>query len=79
MAGIRSIKLFSLLQREVLEYKVSFIWTPVVIALGLSLIMIASVLLANRITVMGDTMLQAIMAEEAGVGGPVITHQYQRR
>lgn len=63
---------FTLLQKEIQEYKLSLLWTPVIVAVALTLLMLVSVLVANRITAMGDTFLQVIMAEEMDVS-PVIT------
>ncbi len=72
MASMKSVRLFTLVQREIQEYKGSFIWTPVAIAAVLSILMLGSVLLANRITVMGDAVIDAVLAEEFGIA-PVIT------
>lgn len=64
MPATGSSRWFTLLQRELQEYKLSLLVTPLVIALVLSLLMLGSVLLANRITVMGDTFLHVIATEE---------------
>jgi hypothetical protein len=72
MASPRSLRLFTLLQKEVQDYKVSLLWTPFIFAAVLSVLMLLSVLLANRITAMGDTFLQVVMAEEMGIS-PVLT------
>lgn len=71
MARSRKVRLFTLVQRELQEYKVSLVFTPVTIGLVLSVLMLGSVLLANRITVMGDTVLDIIISEKSI--GPVIT------
>ena len=59
MASLKTMRLFTLVQREIQEYKLSLVWTPIAIAVVLSILMLGSVLLANRISVMGDTVLAA--------------------
>ena len=63
MAISKSNRLYTLLQREMREYKNSLFWTPIVSAAGLAIVMLLSVILANRISIMGDTMMQVIMDE----------------
>ena len=63
MAISKSNRLYTLLQREMREYKNSLFWTPIVSAAGLAVVMLLSVVLANRISIMGDTMMQVIMDE----------------
>jgi hypothetical protein len=41
-------------------------WTPIVTALILAMMMFASVILVNRISVIGDTILEALMAGSGG-------------
>jgi hypothetical protein len=65
MADSTPSRVFTLVQRELQEYKTSLVWTPVVTALLLTLLMAVSVVLANRISVMGDAILQVIMLEES--------------
>ena len=65
MADRTPSRLFTLVQRELQEYKTSLVWTPVVTALLLTLLMAVSVVLANRISVMGDAILQVIMLEDS--------------
>ena len=72
MASSASLRRFTLLQKEIQEYKRSLVWTPVLIAVALSVLMLLSVLVANRITAMGDTFLKVIAVEEFGVS-PAIT------
>jgi hypothetical protein len=72
MASVRSLRLFALLQKEVQEYKLSLLLLPFILAGVLSVLMLLSVLLANRITAMGDTFLQVLMADQMGIS-PVIT------
>ena len=54
-------RFMTLLQREFREYKNSLFWTPVITAVILAVLMLASVVLANRISVVGDTLLDAMM------------------
>ena len=74
MAEAPSRKLFTLVQRELQEYKNSLCWTPVVIACLLTLVMLGSVLLANRISVMGDAVLQVILQEQSASGMNITIH-----
>ena len=55
----------ALLRRELLEYRNSLLVTPVVIALFLALAMLASVMLANRISAMGDAIMDVILEDHA--------------
>lgn len=57
--------------REFREYRNSMLWTPVVTAALLGLLMLASVILVNRINVFGDAILDAVMEE--GTNGLNIT------
>ncbi|RLQ23869.1 hypothetical protein DWB85_01575 [Seongchinamella sediminis] len=72
MTASASLRRFTLLQKELQEYKRSLVWTPVVIAVLLTLLMLVSVLVANRITVMTDTFLEVIAQEEFGVSPVVV-------
>ena len=72
MASARSLRLFALLQKEVQEYRFSLLLLPFILAGVLSVLMLLSVVLANRITAMGDTFLQVVMADQMGIS-PVIT------
>ena len=59
---------FTLIKREFQEYKNSFVWTPVAMAVLLSLVMLVSVMLAGRITIVGDAMMQVVMNEDSASG-----------
>jgi len=74
MTEAPSKKLFTLVQRELQEYKTSLCWTPVVIAGLLTLVMLGSVLSANRISVMGDSVLQLIVQEQSASGMNIKIH-----
>jgi ABC-2 type transport system permease protein len=65
MPNSKSGRMYTLVRREMQESRNSLVWTPVAIAVALMLIMLVSVLLANRITVIGDTMLQVLLDEES--------------
>ena len=67
-------RIFSLVQRELQEYKNSLFWTPIVIAATLTLVMLASVLLADRISVMGDTLLKVVLQEQTAKGMNIRIH-----
>lgn len=66
MATAQSPRFFALLQREFREYRNSLFWTPVITAIVLGVLMLLSVVVANRIAVVGDTILDALMSEERG-------------
>ncbi len=59
---------FTLIQRELQEYRVSLVWTPLVVAAALALLMLAGVLVANQFSNLGQVMLEAVMQEDAGEG-----------
>ncbi|MFT6771185.1 MAG: ABC-2 type transport system permease protein, partial [Congregibacter sp.] len=61
MATTQTSQFMTLLQREFREYKNSLVWTPVITAVVLVVLMLGSVVLANRISVVGDTILEAMM------------------
>lgn len=57
---------FALIQRELQEYRVSLVWTPLVSAGALAALMLAGVLLANQFSNLGQVLLEAVMQGEAG-------------
>ncbi|WOJ93765.1 hypothetical protein R0135_01030 [Congregibacter variabilis] len=61
MGTTQTSQFMTLLQREFREYKNSLLWTPVITAVVLCVLMLGSVVLANRISVVGDTILEAMM------------------
>ncbi|WP_439101112.1 hypothetical protein [Congregibacter sp.] len=61
MPTTQTAQFITLLQREFREYKTSLFWTPIVTAVVLAVLMLGSVVLANRISVIGDTILDAMM------------------
>ncbi len=68
MASEHSTRFVTLLRREMQEYKASLFWTPVVIAGALIFFMLLSVLLSDRITVLGDALMNVMMQEESASG-----------
>lgn len=66
MPATQTPRFFALVQREFREYRNSLFWTPVVTALVLGVLLLVSVVVANRIAVVGDTILTALMSEERG-------------
>lgn len=74
MANSKSNRVFTLLQREIQESKNALFWTPIVIAGVLTLIMLASVLLANRVSIMGDAVMQVLLDEGSTSGMNITIH-----
>lgn len=74
MASSQSNRVFTLVQREIQESKNSLLWTPVAIAVGLTLIMLVSVLLANRVSIMGDAMMKVLLDEGSASGMNITIH-----
>lgn len=65
MANSISSRWFTLIQRELQEYRVSLLWTPLCIALLLSGVMLLSVLLAGRISAVGEAVLEVVLQDES--------------
>ncbi len=65
MANSISSRWFTLIQRELQEYRVSLLWTPLCIALLLSGAMLLSVLLAGRISAVGEAVLEVVLQDES--------------
>ena len=74
MASSKSNRMFTLAQREIQESKNSLLWTPVAMAVGLTLVMLVSVLLANRVSIMGDAMMQVLLDEGSASGMNITIH-----
>lgn len=74
MTENKSLKWFALIQRELQEYRVSIVWTPIVIAAVLALIMLGSILLANRISALGEAIVEVISHEEITNGMKISIH-----
>lgn len=67
MASAQGSRVFTLLQREFREYKNSLFWAPIATAIVLGLLMLGSVVLANRISVISDVLLESVMKDQRGV------------
>ena len=65
MNQVQNNKGRALLRRELQEYRNSLILTPLVVAAVLILCMLASVLLANRISVAGDSIIDILYDENS--------------
>lgn len=72
MAGITLQRLLTLVQRELQEYRVSMLITPLAIAAVLSAIMLVSVVLAGRFAAMSGDLFDVLVSADQG-GMPVIT------
>lgn len=72
MNSSRSLRVFTLLQREVREHRRSFFWAPLFVAVLLAVAMLVSVLVIDRISVFGDTLVQVIEKQASGEGTRVI-------
>lgn len=64
MAISRGMRLFTLVQRELREYRVSLVWTPIIIACLLSVLMLVSVLLGGRVAALGDGMIDVMFKQD---------------
>lgn len=60
------LKGFTLLQRELQEYRHSFLITPLVVASLLLLMILASVLLANRMILLDDSAMEILIDKHSG-------------
>ena len=61
-------RIFAMVQRELQEYKTSLVITPIVTAVLLTLVMVVSVVLAGRISAMGDAIMQVLLLEDSASG-----------
>lgn len=68
----RSQRIFTLLQRELREHRRAFFWVPLVLAVLLAVGMLLSVLVVDRISVFGDTLIQVIEKQADGEGTRII-------
>lgn len=72
MNNSQSLRVFTLLQRELREHRRAFFWAPLVIAVLLAVAMLVSVLVIDRISVFGDTLVQVIEKQAGGEGTTII-------
>lgn len=65
MPSQKSDRVFTLLRRELLEYRTSLLLAPLVIALSLAGLMLIGVLLANQINALGESVQQLVLQNDA--------------
>jgi len=65
MANAQSSRWFTLFQRELQEYRVSLLWTPLITALLLTGVMLVSVVVANRISAVGEAFIEVVTQDES--------------
>jgi hypothetical protein len=70
MKAAMASRTFTLLQREFREHRRAFFWVPLGVALVLAVGMLISVLVIDRISVFGDTLIDVI--EKQGTGDEVV-------
>lgn len=68
----RSRRIFTLLQRELREHRRAFLWAPLVLAVLFAVAMLLSVLVVDRISVFGDTLIQVIEKQADGESPGII-------
>jgi ABC-2 type transport system permease protein len=68
MSTTSSMKVFAQMQRELQEYRNSLIISPAVIAGLLILLMLGSVLLVGRVSIVGDGVMKVLMHEHGDDG-----------
>ena len=56
MSNQKSVRVLTLVQRELLEYRTSLLLAPLLIALSLAGLLFISVLLANQINALGESV-----------------------
>ena len=89
MINHRPARVFTLVRRELQEYRTSLLWTPLLIAAALMFVMLLSVLLANRISAMGESLEQLVLQsesssvsvriEDGGGAAPTIEYRVEQR
>jgi ABC-2 type transport system permease protein len=82
------LRAFTLVQRELREYRTSLVGTPLLIVVALAVVMTISVLLARHISVVGDAVQQLVPPENSSVsihiddnngGEPTIEYRIEQR
>jgi len=74
MSSSQSNRFYSLVRRELQESKNSLCWAPVAIAIVLIVVMLGSVLLANRVSIMGDAIIKVLLDEGSTSGMNIVIH-----
>ena len=89
MINHRGARVFTLVRRELQEYRASLVWTPLFIAAALTFVLALSVLLANHISAMGESLEQLVLQsessnvsiriEDGGGAAPTIEYRVEQR
>ena len=89
VADQRAVRSFTLLWRELLEYRNSLLWTPLFMVAGLAAVMLVSVLLAQHISAVGESIQQlvvqpedthvSIRIEDRGGDKPAVEYRIEQR
>lgn len=88
VASSYSLRIFTLVQRELREYRTSLLGAPLLIVVALAVIMTVSVLLARHISAVGDAVQQLVPPENSSVsihiddnngGEPTIEYRIEQR
>jgi len=74
MEALKSMKVFAQLQRELQEYRTSLLLMPFLVGGLLVLLMLGSVILADRVSIIGDGVMQVLMREHSGPGLSISIH-----
>ncbi|MFV0277978.1 MAG: hypothetical protein ACK5HY_12445 [Parahaliea sp.] len=65
MADTPMRRWFTLLRRELQECRVSLLWTPLLVALVLAVVLLASTLVAGRISAVGEAFMEVVTREDS--------------
>jgi ABC-2 type transport system permease protein len=68
MEANKSMKVFSQLQREMQENRMSLLLTPFIIGCVLVVLMLGSVIVAKRVSIIGDGVMQVLMHDQNSPG-----------
>lgn len=74
MANPATQRFFTLVHRELQEYRVSLLWTPLAVAGLLAVVMLFSVVVADRISANGQPILDILMQENLAQGMKITIH-----
>ena len=68
MDALKAMQVCFQLQRDLQEYRTSLLLTPFLVAGLLVLLMLGSVIVADRVSIVGDGVMQVLLREDAGAG-----------
>lgn len=68
MASKPDKAIIAMVRRELMEYRLSFLWTPIILSVLLSVSMLSSVVAAKRTSALGDAMIQVFTQEQRASG-----------